>query len=301
MKMSKLSGEELERYREVGKLLAGVREELRKAVKPGVKILDIAEMAEDLIRQRGAKPAFPCNVSVNEIAAHYSPPAGDQTVIGENDVVKVDIGAHLDGYIADTAFTVAQGENLRLVEAAEKALEAAISAVRPGIDVGEIGKAIQQAAEAAGFRTIRNLTGHSLARWDLHAGLSIPNVAETTGQLLEVGDVLAIEPFVTTGVGFVEDLESVYIFRYQRDVPVRLRMTRQLLREIKQAYGPLPFAERWLSKRFSRVRLELCLKELVGSGAIWPYHVLAERSGGKVAQAEHTVIVTDDGCEVTTL
>jgi len=301
LKMSALSEEELEKYRRVGRLLAEVREDLRKAVKPGVKVLEVAEMAEELIRQRGAKPAFPCNVSLNEIAAHYSPPADDQTVIGENDVVKVDIGAHLDGYIADTAFTVAWGENLRLVEVAEKALEAAIATIRSGIDVGEIGRAVQQTVEEAGFKPIRNLTGHSLARWDLHAGISIPNVAERTGQTLEEGDVLAIEPFVTTGVGFVEDRENVYIFRYQRDVPVRLRMTRQLLREIKQEYGTLPFAERWLSKKFSKIRLELCLKELVSGGALWPYHVLVERSGGKVAQAEHTVIVTEKGCEVTTL
>ncbi|MEM2678904.1 MAG: type II methionyl aminopeptidase [Candidatus Hadarchaeales archaeon] len=295
-----LTPEELEKYRKVGKILAEVREEIRKMVKPGVRIFDLAETAEELIRKKGAKPAFPCNISVNEIAAHYSPPVDDQRVIQESDVVKVDIGAHIDGYIADTAFTVAFGNEVKLVETVEKALEAAINAVKPGIDVGEIGRAVQETVEAAGYRPIRNLTGHSLAPWDLHAGISIPNVVERTGQTLEVGDVLAIEPFITTGIGFVEDQEKVYIFRYVRDAPVRLRMTRQLLRDIKQNYNSLPFAERWLSKKFSKVRLELCLKELVGSGALWPYHVLAERAGGKVAQAEHTVIVTENGCEITT-
>jgi len=299
--MPVLSPEEIEKYREVGRLLAEVREEVRKIVKPGVKILEIAEAAEELIRQKGAKPAFPCNVSVNEIAAHYSPSIDDPRTVQESDIVKVDMGAHIDGYIADTAFTVAFGEGVKLVEAAEKALEAAIAVVKPGIDAGEIGRAVQKVVEEAGFKPIRNLTGHSLAPWELHAGISIPNVAETTGQVLEAGDVLAIEPFVTTGSGFVEDQESVYIFRYVRDAPVRLRMTRQLLREIKQNYGSLPFAERWLSKRFSKVRLELCLKELVSSGALMPYHVLAERAGGKVAQAEHTVLVTENGCEVTTI
>lgn len=296
-----LSPDELEKYRMVGRTLAEVREEIRKMIKPGVRILDVAETAEELIRNKGAKPAFPCNVSINEIAAHYSPPADDQRIIQENDVIKVDIGAHIDGYIADTAFTVAFGDEKKLVETVEKALNAAINVVKPGIDVGEIGRVVQETAEAAGYKPIRNLTGHSLAPWDLHAGISIPNVAERTGQILKVGDVLAIEPFVTTGVGFVEDQEKVYIFRYVRDALVRLRMTRQLLRDIKHNYNSLPFAERWLSKKFSKVRLELCLKELVGSGALWPYHVLAERAGGKVAQAEHTVIVTENGCEVTTL
>lgn len=295
-----LSDEELQAYRRAGKLLAEVREQVRPMVKPGVRLLDIAEAAEELIRQKGAKPAFPCNVSVNEVAAHYSPPADDDTVIGEGDMVKVDIGAHLDGYIADTAFTVATGEGGEMVQVVERALEAAIGAIKPGIDVGEIGRAVEEVATAAGLKPIRNLTGHSLARWELHAGITIPNVRERTGVQLGVGDVLALEPFVTDGAGFVEDQKKVYIFRHLRDAPTRLRMSRELLRDIKRDYGGLPFAERWLAKRMSRLRLELTLRELTGVGALWPYYVLAERAKGKVAQAEHTVIVTEQGCEVTT-
>lgn len=296
-----LDEEALQNYRKAGKILAEVREEIKKIVKPGVKLVEIAELAERLIVERGARPAFPCNVSVNEVAAHYSPPADDIQVIKEGDMVKVDLGAHVDGYIADTAFTIAFGEKLELVQAVEKALEAAISAVRPGIDVGEIGKAVEEAATAAGFKPIRNLTGHSLARWDLHAGITIPNVNERTGQTLQPSDVLAIEPFLTDGAGYVDDRKEAYIFRYLRDAPVRLRMSRGLLREIKQNYVGLPFAERWLAKKMSKLRLELTIKELVGSGALWPYYVLAERAGGKVAQAEHTVIVTENGHEVTTV
>jgi len=292
--------EELEIYRKVGRLLAEVRENVRPMVREGVRIVEIAESVEKMIVERGAKPAFPCNVSINEIAAHYSPTAGDQTVLKAGDVVKVDMGAHIDGYIADTAFTVCIGGGGELAAAAEKALEAAINAVKPGVDVGEIGRAVEEAVAPTGFKPIRNLTGHSLGRWDLHAGLTIPNVRETTGQVLKPGDVLAIEPFVTDGVGYVEDQERVYIFRHVRDVPTRLRMSRELLRDIRREYNGLPFAERWLARRMSKLRLELTLRELTGLGALWPYHVLAERSGGKVAQAEHTVIVTDQGAEVTT-
>jgi methionyl aminopeptidase len=295
-----LSDEELQAYRKVGKLLAEVREEVRPKVKPGVKLLDIAESAEELIKQKGAKPAFPCNVSVNEVAAHYSPPLGDNTVIKEGDMIKVDIGAHLDGYIADTAFTVATGEKAEMVQVVERALEAAIGAIKPGIDIGEIGGAVEEVVTGAGFKPIRNLTGHSLARWELHAGLTIPNVKEKTGQQLSVGDVLALEPFVTDGAGYVEDQKKLYIFRYLRDMPTRLRMSRELLRDVKREYNGLPFAERWLAKRMSKLRLELTLRELTGIGALWPYYVLAERAKGKVAQAEHTVIVTEQGCEVTT-
>ncbi len=295
-----LSQEELEKYRGAGKILAEVREQVRPMVKSGASLLDIAETAENLIVEKGAKPAFPCNVSLNEIAAHYSPPDGDDTVIKEGDMVKVDIGAHLDGYISDTAFTVATGEKVEIVQVVEKALEAAIAAVKPGIDVGEIGKVVEETATAAGLKPIRNLTGHSLARWNLHAGITIPNVGGKTGQTLNVGDALAIEPFVTDGTGYVADRRQLYIFRHMRDMPTRLRMSRELLRNIKREYNGLPFAERWLAKRMSKLRLELTLRELVGIAALWPYYVLAERAGGKVAQAEHTVIVTESGCEVTT-
>jgi len=298
--MGMLTDEELQAYRKAGKLLAEVREQVRPLVKPGARLLDIADAVEGSIAQRGGKPAFPCNVSVNEIAAHYSPPVNDDATIKEGDIVKVDLGAHLEGYIADTAFTVSTGENQELVQTVEQALEAAIEVVKPEIDVGEIGRVVEETVTAAGFKPIRNLTGHGLARWSLHSGLTIPNVQEETGQKLKVGDVLAIEPFITDGAGFAEDKEKVYIFRYLRDRPTRLRMARQLLNEIKRDYHGLPFAERWLAKRMSKLRLELTLRELVGAGALWPYHVLAERAKGKVAQAEHTVIVTEEGCEVTT-
>jgi len=192
------------------------------------------------------------------------------------------------------------GGGRELIETVEKALEAAIATVKPGIDVGEIGKAVQETITSTGFKPIRNLTGHSLARWELHAGINIPNVEEKTGQTLQPGDVLAIEPFATDGAGYVEDQKQTYIFRHVRDTPTRLRMTRGLLRDIKRMYDGLPFAERWLAKRMSKLRLELSLRELVAMGALWPYHVLAERAKGKVAQAEHTVIVTEEGCEITT-
>jgi len=295
-----LTEEELEAYRKAGKLVAEVREQARPLVKPGTTLLEIAEAVEELIIQKGAKPAFPCNVSVNEIAAHYSPPADDDTTIKEGDMVKVDVGVHVDGYIGDTAFTIATGEKQELVQTAERALEAEIAAIKPGIDVGELGGIVEETATAAGFNPIRNLTGHSLARWNLHAGLTVPNVKGETGQKLSVGDVVALEPFVTDGAGYVEDQQKVYILRYLYDRPVRLRMSRELLRDVKRAYDGLPFAERWLAKKMSKLRLELTLRELVGVGALLPYHVLAERAGGKVAQAEHTVIVTEDGCEVTT-
>lgn len=295
-----LTEEELQTYRKVGKIVAEVREHVRPMVKPSVALLSIAEAVEDLIKQKGARPAFPCNVSVNQIAAHYSPPADDDSEVMEGDLVKIDIGAHIDGYIADTAVTVATGAKIEMVQAVERALEEGIKVVKPGIDVGEIGKAIEDSAKASGFKPIQNLTGHGLARWNLHAGLTVPNINENTGQKLEVGNVVALEPFLTDGAGFVEDAPQAYIFRYLRDRPVRMRMTKELLNTIKRSYSSLPFAERWLAKNMSKLRLELTLRELVGVGALYPYHILKERGDGLVAQAEHTVIVIEGGCEVIT-
>jgi len=295
------SEDELQTYRKVGKIAAEVREKVRPKVKPGESLLDIAETVENLIREKGAKPAFPCNVSVNAIAAHYSPPAGDETKIEEGDLVKVDIGAHLDGYIADTAFTVATGyENVDMVESIERVLDEAIKVVKPGIGVGEIGAIVEETAKAAGFKPVKNLTGHSLARWNLHAGISIPNVKEESEQKIKKDDVLAIEPFITNGAGEVEDQTEVYIFRFLGPRPVQRRMSMGMLRDIGRLYGNLPFAERWLAERTSKIRLQLTLRDLINSGALHPYYVLKEREEGLVAQAEHTVIVTEEGCEVTT-
>ncbi len=298
-----MQAEELEAYRRAGKIAAQVREEIRKKVRPGVKVLDIAEQAENLIRELGAAPAFPCNVSINEIAAHYSPPPWDQTVIGEDDLVKIDIGAQVDGYIGDTAFSVSfDPEGEKLVRTAEKALEEAISRVKPGVDVGEIGAAIEEVVKSSGLKPVQNLTGHSLSRGELHSGISIPNVGGQTGQRLKKGHAIAIEPFITEGAGFVEDDERrVYIYSYLREGPVRSRMAREMLQRIKRNFSTFPFSIRWLSPNVSRLRLELTLRELRMAGILRPYPVLVERAKGKVAQAEHTVVVTDTGCEVTTL
>lgn len=291
--------QELELYRKAGKIAAQVRERIREMVKPGVRILEIAQRAEDMIRELGAQPAFPCNISINEIAAHYSPPSWDETVIKEGDVVKVDIGVHVEGCIGDTAFTV--GDE-KLASTAERALQRAIQTVKPDMDVGEIGAAIEEVVRGENLKPIQNLTGHSLERWELHGGLWIPNVAERTGQRLRVGQVLAIEPFVTDGAGFVEDDERrVYIYSFLHEGPVRSRMAREMLREIKTKYSHLPFSVRWVSKNMSRLRLELTLRELRMAGVLRPHYVLVERAKGRVAQAEHTVIVTENGCEVTTL
>jgi methionyl aminopeptidase len=267
-------------------------------VKPGASKLEFTERVEAIAIKEGIKHAFPLNVSVNEMAAHFTPSINDELVFGENDLVKIDSGVHDDGYIADAAVTVdLSGENGKLVEASREALKNAISIIKDGITTKEIGKTIEETITSYGFKPIENLTGHVMDRYNLHAGISIPNISVGYAHELKEGDVVAIEPFATPGRGRVNEMKRVEIFRYLMDRPLRMKEAREMLVYIKENFSMLPFAERWLMKKFSS---KFALQELVRSNALKTYPILKEMTGALVSQAEHTVIVTKDSCEVTT-
>ncbi|MFB6135295.1 MAG: type II methionyl aminopeptidase [Halobacteriaceae archaeon] len=291
-----LGSEAHERYREAGEILATVREEAAERVEVGTTHLDVAEHAEDRIRELGGKPAFPVNISVDEEASHATPEPGDETAFEEGDLVNLDVGVHVDGYIADAAVTVDLGDEPDLVAAAEEALEAALDAVEPGANTGDVGAEIESVIESYGYQPIRNLTGHGLERWDAHTGPSVPNRAISSGVELAVGDVVAIEPFATDGSGKVGEGTGAQIYSLVDDRNVRNRQARQLLETIREEYRELPFAIRW----FDSPRAGMLLRRLTGEGVLRSYPVLKEDEGALVSQAEHTVVVTDDGCEVTT-
>jgi methionyl aminopeptidase len=285
----------LDKYRKAGRILAEVKEGVIERVKEGTLLLEVAEFVEQSIREKGAEPAFPWNISRNEEAAHATPSIDDETVFGK-DLVKVDIGLHVDGYIADSAVTVdLSGENAELVGASEAALNAAIKIIRDGISTGEIGGAIEGAIREQGYKPVVNLSGHGLARYNAHTPPTIPNVRYEHGVVLKEDDVVAIEPFATDGAGKVLEGGNVEIYSLRKAKPVRLSEAKKLLKEIEKYQG-LPFAKRWLP----RERLDLALRTLKNTGALREYPVLREEGGGLVSQAEHTVIVQKDGCEVTT-
>lgn len=290
-----LSEETVETYREAGEVLVDVLTAAADRIEPGVTQLSVAEFAEERIRELGAEPAFPVNISVDEEASHASPGADDETEFGE-EMVCLDIGVHIDGYIADAAVTVDFTDSRELVEAAEEALAVAVDTVEPGVHTGEIGAEIGEVIEAYGYNPVVNLTGHGLAQYDAHTGPSIPNRAVDTGVTLEAGDVLAIEPFATTGGGKVTEGSKTEIYSVEETGRVRDRRARQLLEDLDAKYGELPFAARWLDGG----RTEMSLRRLERAGNIREYPVLKESDGELVSQAEHTLIVTDDGCEVTT-
>ncbi len=288
----------LDKYRSAGRILAEVREEAVGRIKEGVALLEVAEFVENSIREKGAQPAFPCNISRNEEAAHATPSIDDKTVFGK-DIVKLDIGTHIDGYIGDSAVTVdLSGNGEGLVKASEAALNEAIKIIRDGISTIEIGEVIENTIREQGYKPIVNLTGHGLMRYNSHAQPTIPNVKYEHGVILRENDVIAIEPFATDaqGAGKVVESGNAEIYSLIKAKPVRLKEAKRLLEEIKKYQG-LPFAKRWLP----RERLDLALRTLENTkGVLRDYPVLKEEGNGLISQAEHTVIVKEDGCEVTT-
>jgi len=294
--------DEIEEYIKAGKIAAKARDAGRKLVKPGESVLKIAEKIEQMIKEEGAGIAFPANISINENAAHYTPKHADDLVIKENDVVKVDVGTHINGFIGDTAITVdVSGEHSDLIEAGEQALENALAIAKAGVEVGKIGEEIEKTIISKGFRPVENLSGHSLGQYSLHSGVSIPNVKQEKTEKLEEGMAVAIEPFASTGKGIVTEGNITEIFQLQAVVPVRNTHARKLIQVIAQEYKTLPFAERWLySKGFNEFQIKVGLKELVQAGALRPYPVLHDIKGSLVSQKEHTIIIEKDSCKITT-
>ncbi|WP_297506923.1 type II methionyl aminopeptidase [Thermococcus sp.] len=294
--------DEREALIKAGEIARRVKEEVVELIKPGARLYDIAEFVERRIAELGGKPAFPCNLSINSNAAHYTPYRGDETALNEGDYLKLDLGVHVEGYIADTALTFRVGmEEDELMEASREALENAIATVRAGVKIREIGKAIEETIRGKGFNPIVNLSGHKIERFKLHAGVSIPNVYRQADTYeLKEGDVIAIEPFATTGAGQVIEVPPALIFMYVRDRPVRSAQARRLLMHIKREYKTLPFAYRWLQGFMPEGQLKLALSQLDRAGAIYSYPILREVRGGMVSQFEHTVIVEKDGAYITT-
>jgi methionyl aminopeptidase len=293
--------EVFQKYQQAGKIAREVREEARKTVREGVPIIDLCEKTESLIREKGGKPAFPCNVSVNEIAAHYTSPPQDKRTIPENSLVKVDIGVHVDGYIADTAVTVCfNPEYEDLVHTAEEALERAVEILRPGLSMSRFGSTIQNVIKTRGFKPISNLTGHLVGRYVIHAGKSLPNVFHVSTSRVNVGEIYGVEPFVTVAeaVGRVESSKEAHIFRFSKPKSLRDPYAKQLLNYVKENFKTLPFTERWLQECVSPSRYKAAFSELLSSKALMTYPVFIEASRKPVAQAEHTVLLVKDGCIV---
>jgi len=295
-----LEKETLDKYKRAGEITAMAREFGTKLIKEGALAVEIAEAIENKIKQLGALPAFQVTININDVAAHYAPVLNDPLKIRLEDYVKVDLGAHIDGYIADTAITIRPAGKDELIACSEKMLETALKMFKPGTVIEEIASAVEDVAHEFGFKPVSNLTGHSIDRWTVHAGVNVPSVKCKAPKVLSEGEVYGVEPFVTTGVGRVKDSPPPTIFRWIADRPVRDPLSRKILAAASEDWQRLPFAKRWAQQKFGP-NIDIALTSLVRSGALYPYNTLKEVSGKPVAQTEHTVIVAKKPIIITRL
>lgn len=294
--------DEWDKWRRAGVVAREALDIARPLVKPGTKVLEIVEAVENYIREKATGISFPCNVAINNIAAHYTSPLDDETIIEEGDLVTVDCGAHIDGCISDSAFTIALNpEHESLVKASEDATRVAIQMMRPGAKLNTIGALIEDTIKSAGFEPIKQLSGHQLNEYELHGEKQVPCVSGKSEVLVEEGEVYAIETFASTGSGNVTDLPDPLIFQLLPiRVPVRFKGTKRFLGIARKEFKEFPFAKRWMAERLRKAELELGIRELQKNGALIAHHILTEEEGEFVSQAEHTVIITEDGHEQTT-
>jgi methionyl aminopeptidase len=290
---------DIKKITQAGKIAQEVITWIKPQIKKGMPLLEIADKIESKINELGGKPAFPTNLSINEIAAHYTPSYDDTTLA--SGLLKVDFGVHVDGWISDTAFSVDlenSSENKKLIEASEKALEKALKTINENVRTNEIGKEIQSVIESYGFKPITNLTGHQIEQYSLHAGLTIPNIDDGRKELIKKG-LYAIEPFATNGSGKVYDGKPSGIYSLVEFKNIRNPSAREILGYISEEYNTIPFCSRWLIKKFGTKSM-IALKQLEENGNLHQYPQLIEVNKGKVAQSEHTVLIEKDSVKVTT-
>ncbi|MBA4458624.1 MAG: type II methionyl aminopeptidase [Nitrosopumilus sp.] len=294
---------QMEEYVKAGKIASEVREMVRVKDWVGKTVYEICEWVEDEIRKRGAKCAFPVNTSINEVAAHYTAEPNDPITIKDTDLIKIDLGAQINGYIADTAVTVCYDPQYDgLVQAAEEGLANAMSMIKAGVKASDIGRTIETTIKQMGYKPIANLSGHSLEQYTIHAGKSIPNIWSIGGFSLSENSAYACEPFVTTsdGGGFVRNGQIKNIFAINSRKKTKDVEADKLLDFIWENFNMLPFALRWITKDRDEKEARELLNILVKKKAVQAYPVLIEVNEQRVAQAEHTFIPTENGVTVTT-
>ncbi|MFH0831344.1 MAG: type II methionyl aminopeptidase [archaeon] len=282
-----------------GKISAKIAELIRKIVKPNMAALEIAEKVESEIENLGAMPAFPVTVSCDETAAHFSPLWQDKTVA--TGLVKIDFGISVNGYASDNAISFDLTENQRyevMIKASETALDNAIKFIKNSFSnsrevlLKDIGRQIQDAITLAGFSPVRNLSGHEIRQYEMHAGITIPNYDNGNNAKLSDG-IYAIEPFATSGIGIVQDGNPSGIYQLEKAKPARDASTREILKFIQQEYKTMPFSVRWIVKKFG-LRAVLSLKALEQTGCLHQFNQLVEKSRMPVSQSEKTILIKNN-------
>ena len=295
---------EFDDYIQAGKIAGEVRENVRKTDWVGKTVFEICEHVENEIKKRGAKCAFPVNTSINEVAAHYTAEPNDPLSIKDDDLVKIDLGAQINGHIADTAVTVCYNAEFdSMVQAAEVSLSNAMSMMKVGVKSSDVGRTIEKTIKQMGFLPIANLSGHSLDQYTIHAGKSVPNIWSIGSFTFNENQAFACEPFVTTGegLGFVHEGKIKNIFSLSSRKKTKDKDADKMLDYIWQNFNLLPFALRWLTNEWEEKEARRLLEILVKKKAVHAYPILVEGNGQRVTQAEHTFIPNESGVTITTI
>ena len=295
---------EFDDYIQAGKIAGEVRENVRKTDWVGKTVFEICEHVENEIKKRGAKCAFPVNTSINEVAAHYTAEPNDPLTIKDDDLVKIDLGAQINGHIADTAVTVCYNAEFdSMVQTAELSLSNAMSMMKVGVKSSDVGRTIEKTIKQMGFLPIANLSGHSLDQYTIHEGKSVPNIWSIGSFTFNENQAFACEPFVTTGegLGFVHEGKIKNIFALSSRKKTKDKDADKMLDYIWQNFNLLPFALRWLTNEWEEKEARRLLEILVKKKAVHAYPILVEGNGQRVTQAEHTFIPNETGVTITTI
>jgi len=284
-----------------GKIASEVTAYAKSFIKSNMPLLEIAEKIEEKIIELKGKPAFPVSLAIDEVAAHYTPSYNDETLA--TGLLKIDLGVHVDGWTSDTAFSLDlenSEENKKLIQASETALKKALEISKKDTNINEIGKTISDTITSKGFSPIINLSGHSMEKYELHSGVTIPNFDDNREGKLTQG-LYAIEPFATlpTASGKVRDGKPSEIYMLTNTKNIRSPLAREILDYLFEEYQTLPFCSRWVVKKFGTKAL-FALKQLEENGNLHHFAQLIESSGAKVSQAEHTILIEKDKVIVTT-
>ncbi|MDP1729170.1 MAG: type II methionyl aminopeptidase [archaeon] len=272
-------------------------------MKKDMLLSEIAEKIESETKKLGAEVAFPVNLSIDDVAAHYTPTLRDDKKA--TGLLKIDIGVHIQGYICDLAFTVdltPEKKYSKLIESSENALKSALEVVKKNKEnttLSQIGKVIQETIENSGFSPIVNLSGHGLSEYDIHSGLTIPNIDNKSEKILDEG-AFAIEPFATLkiGSGIIYEGAGSNIYHITgNSIQVRDNFVREVLAWILENKKTLPFSQRELEKQFG-IKALIAISNLKRNGAINEFPQLVEKNHQPISQAETSLIIHQGKVEI---
>jgi methionyl aminopeptidase len=292
-----------QKYETSGQITRETRKSVESRDWRGRSYLEICEFAEGEIKRRGGDPAFPVNVCANESAAHYTAEIEDRKTVDQFAILKVDLGAQVEGYVTDTSITLCYNDSLvDMTEATKAALNEAIKAVRLGEKTGDVGKIVENYASRRGYLPIQNLSGHSLEQYIVHAGVSVPNVWSISNSSFKLDRVYAIEPFFTTseGSGIVVEGKTRNIFGLVTRKRTKDSKLDEFLELIWKMRRTLPFAARWFSEYYTKQNIDSMISNLIRMRLVHAYPELIESKRKPIAQAEHTIRVSASGPVVLT-